>query len=106
MLAYIENGGISGSYVSRVEVAGANNAAGNVYKGYVQAVYPVDGRVVIRDAREYFFGGWYPYSNTLTLNISPGAPVYLTVRLLTFTGLPRQAWGCSCTPWLRITGLE
>jgi hypothetical protein len=77
VLAYIENGGISGSYVSRVEVAGANNAAGNVYKGYVQAVYPVDGRVVIRDAREYFFGGWYPYSNTLTLNISPGAPVYL-----------------------------
>lgn len=77
VLAYLETGSISGNYVSRVEVSGSNNSTGNVFKGYVQAVYPVDNKVVLRDVKEYFFGGWYSYSDTLTLNVSSGAAIFL-----------------------------
>ena len=93
VMAYLETGGLSGNYVSRVAVSGGNNASGTVFKGYVQAVYPIDNKVVIRDVKEYFFGGWYPYGDTLTLNIASGAPVYLDGEAVDLGWMEKAAIG-------------
>lgn len=93
VLAYLETGGISGDYVSRVEVSGDNNDTGNAYKGYVQAVFPVENKVVMRDVKEYFFGGWYPYADTLTLNLVSGADIYLDGEAVNLNWLAEAGLG-------------
>jgi hypothetical protein len=77
VLACVEPGGLSGSYVSRVEVAGAQHSSCSAVRGTIQAVYPVEGKVVLGDVEEYSFGRWVPMKGVSTLALTLEAPAYL-----------------------------
>lgn len=111
VLAYLEKGGASGDSVTRVEIAGENNSRVNVFKGYIQAVYPIENKVVLRDAEEYFFGGWYPEEDTLTINLASGAQIYLDgeavdLREMAETGLGLELYAAVSDNGNGIRGLK
>ena len=62
--------------IARIDAAGRADTVQNIIRGEIDEIHPINNRVVLSGAEEFFYGGWYPAGDVLSLDIEPGAPVF------------------------------